>query len=85
VSKFGDEETITKYVKEQCVEKEYKVIHKVNQLALFGGREDTPLLAAGFFITELFRIILIFQNFIFKKKKRFIFLFFFLFGINEFS
>jgi len=35
VSKFGDEETITKYVKEQGVEKEYKVLHKVNQLALF--------------------------------------------------
>ena len=28
VSKFGDEETITKYVKEQGKEKEYKVLHK---------------------------------------------------------
>jgi REP element-mobilizing transposase RayT len=35
VSKFGDEETITKYVKEQGVEKEYKILHKVNQLVLF--------------------------------------------------
>ena len=35
VSKFGDEDTISKYVKEQGIEKEYKVQHKVNQLALF--------------------------------------------------
>jgi REP element-mobilizing transposase RayT len=35
VSKFGDEETITKYVKEQGKEKEYKVLHKTKQLTLF--------------------------------------------------
>ena len=35
VSKFGDEETITKYVKEQGVEKEYKVLYKTKQLTLF--------------------------------------------------
>ena len=35
VSRFGDETTISKYVKEQGVEKEYKVLHKVIQLALF--------------------------------------------------
>ena len=35
VSKFGDEETITKYVKEQGKEKEYKVLYKTIQLTLF--------------------------------------------------
>jgi putative transposase len=35
VSKFGDEETITKYVKEQGREKEYKVLYKTIQLTLF--------------------------------------------------
>ncbi len=35
VSKFGDETTITEYVKEQGVEKEYKVLHKDMQLSLF--------------------------------------------------
>ncbi len=35
VSKYGDEETITKYVKEQGIEKEYKVLYKTKQLALF--------------------------------------------------
>ena len=35
VSKFGDEKSITKYVQEQGLEKEYKVLHKRNQLALF--------------------------------------------------
>jgi len=35
VSKFGDENTISKYVREQGVEKEYKILHKVKQLALF--------------------------------------------------
>ena len=34
VSKFGDEKTISKYVREQGVEKEYKVLHKAVQLAL---------------------------------------------------
>jgi len=34
VSKFGDEGTIAKYVKEQGKEKEYKVLHKVKQLTL---------------------------------------------------
>jgi len=35
VSKFGDETTISKYVKEQGIEKEYKVLHKTTQLTLF--------------------------------------------------
>lgn len=35
VSKFGDEETITKYVKEQGKEKEYQILHKTIQLTLF--------------------------------------------------
>ena len=35
VSKFGDEGTITKYVKEQGLEKGYKQCHKSNQLTLF--------------------------------------------------
>jgi putative transposase len=35
VSKFGDEDTISKYVREQGLESEYKVIHKINQLTLF--------------------------------------------------
>jgi putative transposase len=35
VSRFGDETTISKYVKEQGLEKEYKVLYKVTQLALF--------------------------------------------------
>ena len=35
VSKFGDETTISKYVKEQGLEKEYKTIHKNTQLMLF--------------------------------------------------
>ena len=35
VSKFGDESTISKYVREQGIEKEYTVLHKSTQLALF--------------------------------------------------
>lgn len=35
VSKFGDESSISKYVRKQGLEKEYKVLHKSNQLALF--------------------------------------------------
>ena len=35
VSKFGDEMTITKYVRDQGLEKEYTVLHKSKQLALF--------------------------------------------------
>ena len=35
VSKFGNEETITKYVKEQGKEKDYTVLHKTIQLTLF--------------------------------------------------
>ena len=35
VSKFGDENTISKYVKEQGIVKSYKVLHKSKQLALF--------------------------------------------------
>lgn len=35
VSKFGDESTISKYIREQGIEIEYTVLHKVTQLALF--------------------------------------------------
>ena len=35
VSKFGDESSITKYVREQGTEKEYRVLHKEKQLKLF--------------------------------------------------
>ncbi len=35
VSKFGDENTISRYVREQGIEKEYKVLHKGDQLSLF--------------------------------------------------
>ena len=35
VSKFGDENTISQYVKEQGLEAEYKVLHKAKQLSLF--------------------------------------------------
>ena len=35
VSKFGDETTITKYVRDQGLEKEYTILHKSKQLALF--------------------------------------------------
>jgi putative transposase len=35
VSKFGDEDTISQYVKEQGLEAEYKVLHKAQQLSLF--------------------------------------------------
>lgn len=35
VSKFSDENTISKYVRKQGVEKEYKILHKAVQLALF--------------------------------------------------
>lgn len=35
VSKFGDEETITRYVRAQGTEKEYKVWYKAIQLMLF--------------------------------------------------
>ena len=35
VSKFGDENTISQYVREQGREKEYRVLHKANQLTLF--------------------------------------------------
>ncbi|HEX7411804.1 MAG TPA: IS200/IS605 family transposase [Bacteroidales bacterium] len=39
VSGFGDESTITRYVREQGLEKDYTVLHKTKQLALFS---DTP-------------------------------------------
>ena len=39
VSKFGDESTISKYVGEQGVEKDYTVLHQAKQLDLFS---DTP-------------------------------------------
>ena len=35
VSKYGDETSISRYVKEQGVEKEYKQLHKIKQLRLF--------------------------------------------------
>ncbi|MFC1731015.1 IS200/IS605 family transposase [candidate division KSB1 bacterium] len=35
VSKFGDETSISKYVRDQGLEKEYNVLHKSKQLALF--------------------------------------------------
>jgi len=35
VSKFGDENTISKYVRDQGIEEEYTVLHKAVQLALF--------------------------------------------------
>jgi putative transposase len=35
VSKFGDEKTISKSARKQLMEKEYDVLHKVDQLALF--------------------------------------------------
>jgi len=35
VSKFGDEKTITEYVKAQGKTNEYKVLHKSIQLTLF--------------------------------------------------
>ena len=35
VSKFGDEESITKYVKDQGLEKEYTLLHREKQLSLF--------------------------------------------------
>jgi len=35
VSKFGDESSISKYVRDQGVEKDYKVLHKEQQLSLF--------------------------------------------------
>lgn len=35
VSKHGNEDVISKYVREQGVEKQYKILHKVVQLSLF--------------------------------------------------
>jgi REP element-mobilizing transposase RayT len=35
VSKFGDESSISKYVRDQGVEKEYTVLHKEKKLSLF--------------------------------------------------
>jgi len=35
VSKFGDESTISKYVKEQGIEQEYTSLHRASQLTLF--------------------------------------------------
>ncbi len=35
VSKFGDESSISKYVRDQGIEKEYTVLHKEKQLSLF--------------------------------------------------
>lgn len=39
VSKFGDESTISRYVRDQGLEIDYTVLHKTKQLALFS---DTP-------------------------------------------
>ena len=35
VSRFGDEESVTQYVREQGTEKEYTILHKEKQLRLF--------------------------------------------------
>lgn len=35
VSKFGDEQTISRYVSEQGTEKEYRILHKEKQLRMF--------------------------------------------------
>jgi len=35
VSKFGDESSISQYVRDQGLEKEYTVLHKESQLSLF--------------------------------------------------
>ena len=35
VSQFGDENSISKYVRDQGLEKEYSILHKSKQLALF--------------------------------------------------
>ena len=35
VSRFGDESSISQYLREQGIEKEYVVLHKSHQLALF--------------------------------------------------
>ena len=35
VSKFGDESSISKYVRDQGVEKDYQVLYKEKQLSLF--------------------------------------------------
>ena len=35
VGKHGNEDTISKYVREQGVDKEYKALHKAQQLAFF--------------------------------------------------
>ena len=39
VSKFGDESTISRYVRERGFEKDYTVLHKTKQLVMFS---DTP-------------------------------------------
>ena len=39
VSRYGDESTISKYVREQGVERDYTVLHQAKQLDLFS---DTP-------------------------------------------
>ena len=35
VSKFGNETTISQYVRDQGIEKDYRVLHKSEQLTLF--------------------------------------------------
>jgi hypothetical protein len=46
VSKFGDESSISKYIRDQGLEKEYAILHKSKQLAFY---KDTPLLWGGEF------------------------------------
>jgi REP element-mobilizing transposase RayT len=35
ISKFGDESTISRYVRDQGIEKDYTVLHESKQLAMF--------------------------------------------------
>lgn len=46
-SKYGNEDVISKYVREQGVEKQYKVLHKVDQLSFFSSTSDTPSACGG--------------------------------------
>jgi len=53
VSRFGDETTISKYVKEQGLEKEFNVLHKIIQLVNFKGASIPCCSAEGRFIIFL--------------------------------
>lgn len=48
VSKFGDENTISKNVREQGIEKESKILHKEIQLSLFLEGLQIPPSACGY-------------------------------------